>query len=137
MILRSDQLRDLRDPFSLLSAATRPAPMLTDVYRKDGAYVLQMDLPGVKVESIDVTIRRNIVTVTASPSRTDDDTFEVLLNERPIGTMTRNIALGEEIDAGAVQAEFVDGVLMLHLPLAESARPRRVNIRYGSEAITA
>lgn len=111
--------------------------MLTDVYRNDDAYVLQMDLPGVKVESIDVTIRRNIVTVTASPSRPEDGSFEVLLSERPIGAITRSIALGEEIDAATVQADYVDGVLLLHLPLAESARPRRVNIRHGSEAITA
>ena len=111
--------------------------MLTDVFRKGDAYVLQMDLPGVKVETIDVTVLRNIVTVTATPSRPEDGSFEVLLNERPIGTITRSIALGKEIDAAGVQADFVDGVLLLHLPLAESARPRHVNIRYGSEAITA
>ena len=137
MILRTDSLRDLRDPFGLLGATTRPAPMLTDVYRRDDAYVVQVDLPGVKADSIEVTVRRNIVTVTATPTRPEDGSFEVLLNERPLGRMTRSIALGEEIDAAGVQADYVDGVLLLHLPVAEAARPRRISIRHGAEAITA
>lgn len=131
MILRTDPFRDFRDPFALLSAPTRPAPMPADVYRKDDAYLVQIDLPGVHADSIDVTVRRNVVTISAQPSRPDDGSYQVLLNERPLGTMTRSIALGEEIDASTVQADYIDGVLLLHLPVTENARPRRVAIRHG------
>lgn len=133
MILRTDSFRDARDPFGLLGSVTRPAAMPVDVYRKDDAYLVQIDLPGVSAESIDVTVRRNVVTISARPTRPDDGALEVLLNERPVGTMTRSIALGEEIEASSVQADYVDGVLLLHLPVAEAARPRRVVIRHGAD----
>jgi HSP20 family protein len=106
--------------------------MPVDIYRKDEAYLVQMDIPGVVVDSIDVTVRRNVITVTARPSRPEEASLEILLNERPLGTLTRSIALGEEIDAGAVQADYVDGVLLLHLPVAETSKPRRVTIRHGA-----
>ena len=132
MILRTDPFRDLRDPFGLLGTTTRPSAIPVDIYRKDEAYLVQMDIPGVVVDSIDVTVRRNVVTVTARPTRPEEASLEILLNERPLGTLTRSIALGEEIDAGAVQADYVDGVLLLHLPVAETSRPRRVTIRHGA-----
>ncbi len=131
MILRTDPFRDFRDPFRLLNTASRPAPMPVDVYRKDDAYLVQTDLPGVVADSIDVTVRRNVITISAQPARADESSLELLLNERPVGTMTRSIALGEEIDVTNVQADYVDGVLFLHLPVAEASRPRRINIRHG------
>jgi len=133
MILRTDPFRDFRDPFGILSATVRPAPMPVDVYRKDDAYLVQVNLPGAVADSIDVSVRRNVITISAQPARPEDGTLELLLNERPVGTMTRSIALGEEIDAAEVQADYVDGVLLLHLPIAEAARPRRINIRQGEK----
>lgn len=132
MIVRTDAFRDARDPFGLLGTVTRPAAMPVDVYRQDDAYLVQIDLPGVSTESIEVTVQRNVVTISARPVRSDDDALQVLLNERPVGTMTRSIALGEEIDAANVQADYVDGVLCVHLPVAEAARPRRVVVRHGA-----
>lgn len=131
MILRTDPFRDFRDPFGLLSTTIRPAPLPVDVYRKDDAYLVQVNLPGAVADSIDVTVRRNVITISAQPARPDEGSLELLLNERPVGTMTRSIALGEEIDAANVQADYVDGVLLLHLPIAENARPRRINVRQG------
>lgn len=129
MILRTDSFRDFRDPFGLLSTTIRPASMPVDVYRKDDAYLVQVNLPGAVADTIDVTVRRNVVTISAQPARPDENSLELLLNERPVGTMTRSIALGEEIDATDVQADYVDGVLLLHLPIAEAARPRRISVR--------
>ena len=138
MILRTDPFRDLRVPFGLTGAITRPSPMPVDVYRKDDAYLVQLNLPGVQTDSIDVTIQRNVVTVSASATRVDEGSLELLLNERPFGSVSRTIALGEEIDADAVQADYTDGVLMLHPPVAETARPRRVTIHHGAnQQITA
>ncbi|MDH2902414.1 MAG: Hsp20/alpha crystallin family protein [Actinomycetota bacterium] len=131
MILRTDPFRDFRDPFGLLSTATRPAPMPVDIYRKDDAYLAQIDVPGVVADSIDVTVRRNVITISAQPARPDESSLELLLHERPVGTLTRSIALGEEIDVANIQADYVNGVLFLHLPIAETARPRRINIRHG------
>ena len=133
MILRTDPFRDFRDPFGLLSTPVRPAPVPVDVYRKDDAYLVQINLPGAVADSIDVTVRRNVITVSARQAHPDESALELLLNERPVGTMTRSIALGEEIDATDVQADYVDGVLLLHLPIAEAARPRRINIRQSEK----
>ncbi|MBW4030000.1 MAG: Hsp20/alpha crystallin family protein [Acidobacteria bacterium] len=138
MILRTDPFRDFRDPFGLLSTTAQATPMPVDVYRRDDAYLVQINLPGVVADSIDVTVRRNVITISAQPARPDESSLELLLNERPVGTMTRSIALGEEIDATNVQADYVNGVLLLHLPVAEAARPRRINIRHGdSKAVSA
>ena len=133
MILRTDPFRDFRDPFGLLGAATRPAPMPVDVYRREDAYLVQVDLPGVVSDSIDVTVRRNVVTISAQPAQRNDRALELLLNERPVGTMTRSIALGEEIDVANIHADYVDGVLLLHLPIVEAARPHRITIRHGEQ----
>jgi HSP20 family protein len=133
MVLRADPFRDLITPLAMLGTISRPASMPVDVYRKDDAYLVQVDLPGVISDSIDVTVQRNVITLSANPARGDDSEFEVLLNERPVGTMTRSIVLGEEIDASNVQADYSDGVLKLFLPVAEAARPRRVVIRRASE----
>jgi len=112
--------------------------MPVDVYRKDDAYLVQVDLPGVVADSIDVTIRRNVITISAQAARPTEGSLELLLNERPVGTMTRSFALGEEIDVTSVQADYVDGVLFLHLPVSEAARPRRITIRHSDkEALSA
>ncbi len=133
MILRTDPFRDFRDPFGLLGTTARPAPMPVDVYRKDDAYLVQVDMPGVVADSIDVTVRRNVITISAHPARPTEGSLEMLLNERPVGTMTRSIALGEEVDVAQIQADYLDGVLLLHLPIAEAARPRRITIRHNEK----
>jgi HSP20 family protein len=132
MLLRTDPFRELREPLGLFGPLTRPAPMPVDVYRKDDSYLVQIDIPGVHPESIDVSVRKNVVTVTAQPTRADESSLEVLLSERPQGAMTRHLALGEDIDAERVQADYVNGVLMLHLPIAAHARPQKVTVRAAS-----
>lgn len=128
MPLRHDPFRDLRDSFSLLGAPVRLTSMPADVYRGTDAYLIQIDIPGARPDTIDVTVKKNTVIVSAEATRAPESDLDLLLSERSHGRLTRQIALGEDIDADAVQAEYTDGVLMLHLPLALSSKPQRIAV---------
>lgn len=101
--------------------------MPIDAYRKGDEFV-ELDLPGVRPESIDLTVEKNVLTVHADRRRSDVDGVELLVGERPQGTFSRQLFLGDTLDTEAIRADYVDGVLTLRLPVAERAKPRRVEI---------
>lgn len=131
--MRTDPFRQLDRLADVLGTPTRPAAMPIDAYRKGDVFLIQFDLPGVKPDSIDLTVEQNVLTVRADRSRPETEGVEMLLAERPQGTFSRQLFLGETLDTEHIQADYVDGVLTLRLPVAESAKPRKVAINtYGS-----
>lgn len=130
MLLRFDPFREL-DRWADAPRERRGAlPM--DAVRRDGHVVVHLDLPGVDPESIDLTVERNMLTVHAERSfeRTEGD--EVITLERPSGVFERQLVLGDTLDPDRVEAEYAHGVLTLHIPVAETAKPRKVEVRSGS-----
>ncbi|HVE63724.1 MAG TPA: Hsp20/alpha crystallin family protein [Mycobacteriales bacterium] len=132
MLLRFDPFREIDRLTEQMVSGTRTArtvPM--DVYRRGDAYVVDLDMPGVDASSIDLSIDRNTLTIRAerSPSHREDD--EVLVAERPQGAFTRQLVLGDGLDVEGVSAEQADGVLRLTIPMAPTAKPRRVEIQSG------
>lgn len=134
MLMRTDPFRDLdRLTQQVLGTATRPAAMPIDAYRRGDEFVVDLDLPGVEPESIDLTVERNVLTVHAERRRLED--VELLVGERPQGRFSRQLFLGDTLDSSRIQADYTDGVLTLRLPIAERAKPRRVPIgRTGSRS---
>ena len=130
MLMRTDPFRELdRLAQQAFGTPSRPAAMPIDAYRRGDEFVVELDLPGVDAESIDLTVERNVLTVHAQRRRTEDDKeIELLVGERPHGTFSRQLFLGETLDASNIEATYVDGVLKLRLPVAERAKPRRVPI---------
>jgi HSP20 family protein len=106
--------------------------MPIDAYRKGDDFVVLFDLPGVDASSINLTVERNVLTVHAERSRPADDEVEMLIGERPQGTFSRQLFLGETLDTDRLTADYTNGVLRLHLPVREQAKPRRVDINVGS-----
>jgi HSP20 family protein len=102
--------------------------MPMDAYRKDDSFLVQFDLPGIDPESIDLTVERNVLTVHAERSRPNSDEVEMLAAERPHGTFSRQLFLGDTLDVDAMQADYTDGVLTLRIPVAERAKPRKVTV---------
>jgi HSP20 family protein len=134
MLMRTDPFRDLdRLAQQVLGTPARPAAMPIDAYRQNDAFVVELDLPGVDPGSIDLTVEKNVLTVHAERHRAVGDDTELVVGERPYGTFSRQLFLGESLDADQLSASYADGVLTLRVPVAERAKPRRVEITTGSK----
>lgn len=137
-MLRFDPYREFdRLTEQLASTATRaPRALPMDAFRRGEQFIVQLDLPGVEPAAIELTVERNVLTVRAErrfEPRADD---EVVVAERPHGTYTRQILLGDTLDSENVQANCEQGVLTLTIPVAETAKPRRVQISGSKDAQT-
>jgi len=130
MLMRFDPFREadrLADQ-ALAALRVRSGPMAMDAFRRGDEVRIQVDLPGVDPATIDLVVEKNVLSVTAErrPAYGADD--EVVLAERPSGQLTRQLFLGEGLDPDRVSARYEDGVLTVIIPVAEQARPRRVQI---------
>ncbi|RJK97197.1 Hsp20/alpha crystallin family protein [Vallicoccus soli] len=114
--------------------AARAMPM--DLYRSGDHYVLHVDLPGVDPGSVDVGVDGRVLTVRAQRSPRGED-LEWLTQERPVGSFARQLTLGSGLDLDRIEATYEDGVLTVTLPVAEQARPRRIEVahRAGRQAV--
>jgi HSP20 family protein len=109
------------------------AGMPMDVIRRGEELLVRFDLPGVSVDKIGLTVENHLLTVTAERHAGYADKEQVLVQERFDGTMTRRLRIPDWVDGEQVEADFTDGVLSVRLPLAEQAKPRRIEVRSGSQ----
>jgi HSP20 family protein len=129
MLMRSDPFRELdRLTQQVMGTRTRPALMPMDAYREGDRLVVHFDLPGVDAASIDLTVEKNMLTVTAERSWAATNEQQVIVSERPQGTFRRQLFLGENLDTDRVEARYDSGVLTVTIPVAEQAKPRKVEI---------
>ena len=143
MLMRTDPFREFdRLAQQVLGAGTtsRPAVMPMDAWREGDVFRIEFDLPGVAADTLDIDVERNVLTVRAErPPRTGD--WEPLAAERPTGLFSRQLVLGENLDLDRLEAHYDNGVLSLTVPVAERAKPRKVQVTRGSRdeqsAITA
>lgn len=131
LIRTTDPFRDFdRLASQLLGAAgttNRPTVMPMDAWREGDRFVIEMDLPGVARDSIDIDVERNVLTVRAERVARNGD-WEALASERPRGVYSRQLVLGDNLDLDRIEAAYDDGVLRLLVPVAEKAKPRKVEI---------
>jgi len=138
-LVRSDPFRDIDRLFQQLwgtpnGGLARVMSMPIDAYRKDDVFLIQVDLPGVAPDSIDLTVEDNVLTVKAerhAPATSED--VETLVSERPHGTFTRQMFLGENLDTDKIEAHYDTGVLTLSIPVAAHAKPRRIEVQSNPE----
>ena len=128
MLMRTDPFRDLdRLAEQVFGTPTRPAAMAMDAWRDGDTFEVEFDLPGVNPETIDLDIERNVVTIKAERPALDKD-LDMLASERPRGVFSRQLVLGENLDTEHIEAGYDAGVLRLHIPVAEKAKPRKIEI---------
>ena len=136
MLMRTDPFRELdrltQQLFGTNGTTSRPAVMPMDAYRAGEQFVVQFDLPGVDPSSIDLDVERNVLTVKAERTPTYGDDVELQVAERPRGVFPRQLFLGDTLDADRIEAHYDAGVLTLRLPIAEKAKPRKIEITGGS-----
>ena len=134
MLMRTDPFREFdRLAQQLVGAGTtsRPAVMPLDAWREGDTFVLEFDLPGVQPETLDIDVERNVLTVRAERAPLNGD-WEMLAAERPSGLFSRQLVLGENLDLDRLEARYDAGVLRLTVPVAERAKPRKIEIERGS-----
>ena len=134
MLMRTDPFRDMDRLAQQLwgwNDRSRPASMPIDAYRHGDSFVVQFDIPGVDSESIELTVEQNVLTVRADRNRAMGEGDEVIVSERPFGSFTRQLFLGETLDTEHIEAHYDAGVLTLTLRVAEQAKPRRVSVTSG------
>jgi HSP20 family protein len=129
MLLRTtDPFRDLdRLTQQIFGTTNRPAVMPMDAWREGDRFVIEFDLPGIARESIDLDVERNVLTVRAERVARNGD-WEMLASERPRGVFSRQLVLGDNLDLEHIEAAYDGGVLRLTVPVAERAKPRKIEI---------
>lgn len=133
MLMRTDPFRELdRVTQQLFRGDGSPAPtaMPMDAWREGETFFVEFDLPGLDSDDIDLDVERNVVTVTAErPAK--EGSVEMLAAERRRGTFSRQLVLGDNLDTAHIEASYDAGVLTLRIPVAEQAKPRKIEIAGG------
>jgi len=129
MLLRTtDPFRDLdRLTQQFFGTTNRPAVMPMDAWREGDRFVIEFDLPGIARESIELDVERNVLTVRAERVARNGD-WEMLASERPRGVFSRQLVLGDNLDLDRIEANYDGGVLRLVVPVAEKAKPRKIEV---------
>lgn len=140
MLMRTDPFRELDRLAQQLSGNStpgtwsRPSTMAMDAYRAGDEFVVMFDLPGVTTDAIEIDVERNVLTVKAERRPTvHEEGVEMQVAERPLGVFSRQLFLGESLDTDHIKAEYESGVLCLRVPVAEQAKPRRIDVKVGSK----
>jgi len=139
MLVHNSPFRELDNLFNQAftgdarRAAGRPMPM--DAYRRDDNVWVHLDLPGVTADSVDISVERNVLTVSAERTYQRQEGDRLYFDERPEGAFRRQVSLGEGLDADGIEADYTDGVLTLRIPVVPQAQPRKINVSSGQTAL--
>ncbi|MFI9409442.1 Hsp20/alpha crystallin family protein [Nocardia gamkensis] len=132
MLMRTDPFRDLeRFTQQVLGTSAHPAVMPIDAWREGEEFVVELDLPGIDPGSLDLDMERNVLTVRAQRPELESGR-EMIAAERTRGVFSRQIFLGEGLDTERIGADYTDGVLRLRIPVAERAKPRKIEVARGN-----
>ena len=129
MLIRTDPFRDL-DRFAqqVFGTASRPAAMPMDAFRQGDTFYIKLDLPGTTLDAIELTVEQNVLTVRAQRRPEQVEGAEMLVAERPSGVFTRQVFLGDTLDADSIAADYSAGILTLTVPVHEQAKPRTIAV---------
>ena len=139
MLIRTDPFRELdRLSQQLWGTSARPTVMPMDAWRDGEEFVIELDLPGVDADSIDIDVERNVVTIRAERPAPANHQGDLVAAERPRGVFSRQVVLGESLDTDRIRAGYDAGVLVLRVPVAEKAKTRKIEIatRASNPALT-
>lgn len=131
VLFQNDPFRDFDLMLDRMNGKTRsggPAMMAMDAYRRDTDVWVHLDMPGMSADSIDISLERNVLTVTASRQWAPNDDDQMYISERRTGDFSRQVHLGDGLDADAIEADYHAGVLTLRIPIAEKAQPKKIEV---------
>lgn len=129
------------DPFARdfrrrqLTRLTSGSAMPVDGIRRENDVLLRFDVPGVDPDTIEITVDRGVLTVSAERQEEHAETDKFFVRERAMGTVTRRVYLSDTLNADGVEASYKNGVLEVTVPVAERAKPRKVEVHAASELV--
>lgn len=126
---RFDPFRDLDRLMSETLRTPAAAAMPMDLFRREETFVARVDLPGVDPSTIDVDVEDRTLTIRAE-RREEAGVEQWLSHERPSGTFARQLTLGYGVALDRIEADYTDGVLTLTIPVAEEAKPRKIQVAH-------
>ena len=137
-MLRFDPFRDLNRLTEQVlgtpaGSARAPQFMPMDLYRSGDHYVLHADLPGIDPGSVDISVDGGNLTIQAERSAPVNDGVRWLASERFAGRYMRQLALGTDVEESGIEATYSNGVLTVTIPVAERAKPRRIEVSTADE----
>ena len=137
-LVRTDPFRGVDRWFQPLWATQQNGPrsmaMPMDAYRQEDSFLLRLDLPGVKPDSVELTVEDGVLTIAAErPAPLQAEGTKSVVAERPHGSFSRRIVLGKQLDSENIEANYEDGVLTVVIPVAEKAKPRRIEVTTSHE----
>jgi len=118
---------------SVFDTARTPRLMPVDLFREGDQYVLSADLPGIDPASVDLDVDGQLLTIRAERQRPADEQVKWLTHERPHGSYMRQFTLGNGVDAERITANYEHGVLSVIIPVAERAKPRKIQVAAASD----
>jgi HSP20 family protein len=110
------------------------ASVRMDAIRRENEIELRFDLPGIDTDSIDVTVDRGVLTVSARRSEEYSENEKPFVRERVMGSFTRRLRLADSVDADQIAASYEGGVLIVEVPFPERALPRKIEIATPEQA---
>ncbi len=137
--MRSLMDRFFDEPFfsapQLWSQRNENFPVPLDVVEEEGRYVVKASMPGVNPDEVEITLTDNVLTIKGESKReSEKNQGNYHVRERHAGTFMRQIALPMSVNADSVEATHENGVLTLHLPKTEAAKPKKIAVNKTVEA---
>ncbi|MEU6158217.1 Hsp20/alpha crystallin family protein [Streptomyces sp. NPDC047130] len=136
MLMRTDPFREIdrltQQVLGNPGVLNRPAALQMDAYRVGDDLLVHVDLPGADPETIDLDVERNVLNIRAERRAPVPEGAEVIVAERPAGTFSRQLFLGDTLDTERIDASYEAGVLTLRIPVADHAKPRKIRISGGA-----
>ena len=109
--------------------------MPVDGVRRENDVLLRFDVPGIDPETIEITVDRGVLSVSAKRQEEHGDTDRFFVRERAMGTVTRRVYLSDALNSDSVEATYTNGVLEVTVPVAERAKPRKVEVHAVKELV--
>jgi HSP20 family protein len=133
MLFQNSPFRDLDRLFETTAAPSFHA-MPMDAYRRGDDVWVHLDLPGVAADSLDISVERNVLTVSGERNWQREDGDRIYVSERRRGAFRRQVTLGDGLESDTVEADYSDGVLTLRIPVSAKAQPRKIEIKGAPKA---
>lgn len=125
-------LEDTLSRFFSEPTAARPWCPAVDISENENALVLSADIPGVKMEDIDIKLEQGTLTLSGSREfKKQEEKGGYHRLERSYGSFHRAFSLPDTVDTDKVEASFDNGVLTITLPKKELAKPRTIKVAVG------
>lgn len=133
MAMNFDPFRELDRVAGALMDIRGPRVMPMDLFREGDNYLLNADLPGIDPGSVDIDVDGQLLTIRAERTMEKHENVQWLTRERPSGSFLRQLNLGQGIDIDHISATYANGVLSVTIPVSESAKPRKIEVKTSPE----